>query len=150
MASNFLRIPILNYALVNIFLYLHHQTNKLIMKKSTLLSGIALVTGLFAFLPRASAQITITQADLPTTPLTVVTDSDGTSKPNPGLPSASSQNLDFSGLLKQKTKTINFMTPGATPYGSTFAAANLADSTYGGNGYNFFTTSASNFSVEGS
>ncbi len=119
------------------------------MKKNTLLSGMALVAGLFALSPRASAQITITQADLPTTPLTVITDSDGSTKPLPLGPSASAQSWDFSHLQKQKTKTINFMTPGATPYGSTFSSANLADSTYGGNGYNFFSAGSSQFAVEG-
>ncbi len=119
------------------------------MKKITFLSGITLVTGLMALLPRASAQITITQSDLPSIGLRVVTDSDGVSNPNPGLANSSSQNWDFSGLQRQKAKTVVFMAPSSTPYASTFSAANLADSTYGGNGYNFFNTSASNFSVEG-
>jgi hypothetical protein len=121
------------------------------MKKLTILSGIAMVTGLIAFLPKVSAQaITLDQADLPSIGLSVVIDSDGTTKPSPGVAQiATAQNWDFSGLLKQHSKTDVFS---AIPskYTSTFSAAsNLCDSTIGGNGYNFFNTSASNFTVVG-
>ncbi len=120
------------------------------MNKFTLLSGIAVVTGLLAFLPKASAQITIDQADLPSAGLKVVVDSDGTALPSAGIASiTTAQNWDFSGLLRQKSKTDTFMLASASPYASVFTTANLCDSTYGGNGYNFFNTSPTNLSVVG-
>ena len=120
------------------------------MKKLTLLSGIALVTGLTAFLPQASAQITLDQSDLPSIGLTVVIDSDGTTKPSAGSAQiATAQFWDFSGLQKQHSKTDIFSAVPAK-YTSTFSAiSDLCDSAIGGNGYNFFNTSASNFTVVG-
>lgn len=119
------------------------------MKKNTLLSGLALLSGLSIFATRASAQITIDQSDMPTISTTVVTDSDGVTKPSPGIASSTAQFWDFSGLQKQQAKTIQFMAPSATAYSSTFTTANLADSTYGGNGYNFFNISSSLFTATG-
>lgn len=113
------------------------------MKKITFLSALTVLTGFYA-----SGQITIDQTDMPSVGLTVVTDSDGTSKPSPG-PKGGPQYWDFSGLQKQQAKTINFMLPSSTKYSSTFTTANLADSTYGGNGYNFFNISSSLFNVVG-
>ncbi len=118
------------------------------MKKITLLTGFAIVTGLFAFLPKVSAQITITQTDLPSVGLNVVTDSDGVTKPLPGG-SGGPQNWDFSNMMRQKSKNVMFMAPSATQYASAFPSANLADSTAGGNGYNFFVTNSGLFAVEG-
>jgi len=121
------------------------------MKKLTLLSGIAIVGGILAVSTKSSAQITITQADLPSAGLTVTTDSAGSPGLAPGNPSATAQFWDFSSLVNEKAHTINFMAASSSPYGSVaaFAPANLADSTVGGNGYNFFSTTASNFSVVG-
>lgn len=117
------------------------------MKKITLLSGLALISSLL-FTGRSSGQITIDQTDMPYVGLTVVTDSDGTSKPSYG-PKGGPQVWDFSGLQKQQAKTILFMAPGSTQYSSAFPSANLADSTIGGNGYNFFNISAGNFEAVG-
>ncbi|HTB32512.1 MAG TPA: T9SS type A sorting domain-containing protein [Bacteroidia bacterium] len=119
------------------------------MKNITFLSGLALFAGLSVFTVRASGQITIDQTDMPSVGLTVITDSDGTSKPSPGLKSASAQYWDFSTLKKQQAKTVEFMAPSSTPYASTFSTANLADSTLGGNGYTFFDITSSNFSATG-
>jgi hypothetical protein len=119
------------------------------MKKNTLLSGLALLSGLSVFATRASAQITIDQSDMPTISTTVVTDSDGVTKPSPGT-MGGPQYWDFSTLLKQQAKTVQFMAPGSTQYAADFSPSdNLADSTYGGNGYNFFQTNASFFSAQG-
>ncbi|HTA28215.1 MAG TPA: T9SS type A sorting domain-containing protein [Bacteroidia bacterium] len=121
------------------------------MKKITLIPGIAFVCGLIGFAPKASAQITLSQADLPSAGFTVMIDSDGTTKPSPGIANISSaQNWDFSALLNQKAKKDTFMLASATKYASVFTpAANLADSTIGGNGYNYFNISPSNFVVTG-
>ncbi len=117
------------------------------MKKITLLTGLAMFAGVF-FAGKASAQITIDQSDMPYVGLTVVTDSDGTSKPSYG-PKGGPQYWDFSGLKKQLSKTILFMAPTSTKYSSAFPSANLADSTIGGNGFNFFNISAGNFEAVG-
>jgi Secretion system C-terminal sorting domain len=120
------------------------------MNRLTLLSGIALIASLTTFTSRIFAQITLDSIDLPHAGLVVVVDSDGTTKPSPGIAQISSaQSWDFSGLLRQKSKTETFYTVGATPYPTIFAAADLADSTFGGNGYNYFSTSSTNFAVEG-
>lgn len=122
------------------------------MKKFTLLTGIAIVTGLTAFLPKASAQITIDYTDLPYAGLNVVTEKDSAGLAGTIVPqnaSSSSQAWDFSALQKQRAQTIAFMLPSATKYSLAFPSANLCDSTYGGNGYNFFDTSATSFAAEG-
>ncbi|HTB32287.1 MAG TPA: T9SS type A sorting domain-containing protein [Bacteroidia bacterium] len=120
------------------------------MKKLTFLSGIALIAGFAGFQSNVSAQITLDQSDLPSVGFSVVIDSDGVSKPSPGVTNTSSaQNWDFSGLLKQKSKTDVFMAPTSTKYSGVFTTANLADSTIGGNGYNFFNIGATDFTVVG-
>lgn len=120
------------------------------MKKLTLLTGIAIISGLVGVLPKASAQITIDQSDLPSAGLKVVTEKDSTlNLPVPGSASSSPQSWDFSNLVKQKAATIEFMTPGSTPYSSAFPSANLADSTYGVSGYNYLVSNPAYFSVEG-
>lgn len=124
-------------------------TNILIMKKFTLLSGIAIVGGLLAISTQSSAQISIGQTDLPYAGLSVTTDSAGAGILVPGAPSASTQAWDFSTLTNVTAHTINFMDVSATPYASVFTAATLADSTVGGNGYNFFDITSGNFAVVG-
>ncbi len=120
------------------------------MKKLTLLTGVAMVAGLLASLPQVSAQITLTQSDLPSVGFKVVIDSDGVTNPNPGVSNISSpQFWDFSNLKRQKSKVDTFLAPSTTQYGSVFPTANLCDSTYGGNGYNFFNIGSSQFTVVG-
>jgi hypothetical protein len=120
------------------------------MKKLTLIAGIGMVTGLMAFVSNLSAQITIDYTDLPYAGLKVITEKDSTGLTvTPGNASSTAQAWDFSSLVKQKAATIVFMLPSATKYASAFPSANLADSTYGGNGYNFFDTSAISFAAEG-
>jgi len=120
------------------------------MKKLTFLFAVTFISGLLTLINHASAQITLDQADLPSVGLTVVVDSDGTTKPSPGIANiVSPQVWNFSGLLRQKSKTDLFVAPTSTAYSGVFTTSNLADSTIGGNGYNFFNTSATNFSVVG-
>lgn len=120
------------------------------MKKLTLLTGIAMVAGLMSLLPSASAQITITYKDLPYAGLKAVTEKDSTGLTvTPGNASATTQNWDFSSLVPQKEAIVAFMLPSSTKYSLAFPSANLADSTYGGNGYNFFDTNVNNFAAEG-
>lgn len=118
------------------------------MKKTTVLAGLTFAFCSLSLLSKVSAQITIDQTDMPYTGLTVVTDSDGTSKPSPGT-LGGPQFWDFSTLQRQAAKTILFMAPSSTPYASTFTTANLADSTIGGNGYTFINSSSSAFNATG-
>ena len=119
------------------------------MKKITQVCGLALIS-LLGFTGNASAQITITNADMPTAGLTVITAVDTPSVYTPGPASATTQYWNFSGLKKARTMTVAFMNPSSTKYASVFSTATLADSTYHGSGNNFFVVNSTEFAVEGS
>jgi hypothetical protein len=120
------------------------------MKKITFLSGIAIVFASGVFTSNAFGQITITSTDMPSAGLTVITATDSTSGYVPGNPSAFAQTWNFGSLNHQKTATVNFMAPSSTKYAANFPGANLADSTIGAIGFNFFTVNSTEFAVEGS
>jgi len=108
------------------------------------------ILGVAAMATQASAQITITSADIPAAGASVVLAKDSASIAfTPGNPSSSSQAWSFGGLVNQKASTVLFMAPSATKYSSYFPTANLADSTIGGNGYYYFNSSSSTFAVTG-
>ncbi|HXP52378.1 MAG TPA: T9SS type A sorting domain-containing protein [Bacteroidia bacterium] len=119
------------------------------MKKFTKLCFFV-CAGFVAFATQLSAQISITGADMPVAGSLVVLATDSTSGYTPGSPSATGQSWNFSALNKQKTAKVSFMAPSATAYASKFPGSNLADSTIGTTGFYFFTTSGSQFAVEGS
>ncbi len=123
------------------------------MKKITQVCAFAFI-GLFAV--QASAQITLSQSDLPYVGLTVMTATDSTSTFVPGAAGAS-QSWNFGTAKKQLTDKILFLDPSTTKYASVFSKANLCDSTAGKtntgaviNGYDFFNINSSVFEVEGS
>jgi len=108
------------------------------------------VASVALFAAQASAQITLTSADLPTTGLSVISAMDSTSSYMPGSPSASAQTWNFGALNHEKISTISFMAPSSTKYSSKFSGAdNLADTTSGMAGYYFFDNSVSQFAVQG-
>jgi hypothetical protein len=126
-----------------------------IMKKITQVCVLAFVS---LMATRASAQITLSSADLPHAGLTLVTATDSTSAFMAG-PAGASQSWNFGTAKKQLTSEIMFMLPSATKYSSVpaFTKANLCDSTAGKtntgaaiNGYNFFNINSNVFEVEGS
>jgi len=117
------------------------------MKKITQLATLICLS--LGWASYASAQITITTADMPTTTTQVIRATDTTTAPSPGSPSASSQNWNYASLKKQKVQSIMFMAPSATKYSSKFPGANLADSVVGTNGYNYFSSTAGQFAVTG-
>ena len=128
-----------------------NNTNLIQMKKTTLFSNIAvaLVCGIFSV--KSSAQIIITTTDMPYAGLTVITATDSTSGYTPGNPNFSkAQTWNFGVLNHQKTAHVSFMAPSSTKYSSVFVGANLADSTIGSIGYDFFTNNSGEFAVEGS
>jgi hypothetical protein len=127
-----------------------NNTNLIQMKKTTLFSNIAvaLVCGIFS--AKSYAQITISQTDMPSAGLTVITATDSTSGYMPGNPSASAQVWNFAALNHQKTANISFMAPSSTKYAAKFPTATLADSTAGVIGYDFFIVNSGEFAVEGS
>lgn len=108
------------------------------------LAGVAL------FAAQASAQITITSADLPTTSTSLINGTDSTSGYTPGSPSSSAQTWNFAPLKAQKSAKVKFMAPASTPYSAKFSSSdNLADTTTGVSGYYYFDNNASQFSVQG-
>lgn len=118
------------------------------MKKLTL--AFAIAAGFLTLLTPASAQITITSSDLPSYGLMVGTQKDTSGiTVTAGNPSSSAQNWDFSSLTPQHAALIKFENASATPYATTFSAANIADTTAGVDGYNFFNATSSDFAVEG-
>ncbi|MGP8216113.1 MAG: T9SS type A sorting domain-containing protein [Bacteroidia bacterium] len=119
------------------------------MKKITRLFILPFI-GLVAFATQASAQITITQNDMPTSGLTVVSGVDSTSGFTPTAASSSAQTWNFSTLKAKHFYTTNFMLPSATAYASVFTSATLADSTLDSIGHYFFDVSGSQFAVVGS
>ena len=119
------------------------------MKKTTLFAVFVSAGLLLANSPKVSAQITITQSDLPSAGLTVTTEKDSTSALVPGA-AGTSQTWNFGALLSQKAATIKFMNAAGSPYAGTYTTATLCDSTLGGNGYNYFISSPSVFTVVGS
>ena len=118
------------------------------MKKTTQLCSLVFAA-LVAVTSQVTAQITITQSDMPYSGLKVITATDSTSGYLPGNPSATAQTWNFNALNHQKTASISFMPPSSTKYSSDFPGANLADSTIGTIGYNFFTVNSTEFAVEG-
>jgi len=135
------------------FLYLpsNNQRNLYIMKKIYLLFNLVVVS-LFAFSGNSSAQITVTSADMPAIGNKFVNDHDtvktSTSKISvPTMGASMSWNYNFLPTTYQDTDS--FVNPSSTPYASSFPSANLADSTYGNAGYNYWNGTGSSFSIEG-
>lgn len=116
------------------------------MKNFTWLAGVAI--SLFFLTKTSSAQITITQSDMPQAATGVVIDSDLAPKVTPGN-AGPSQNWNFTALRDTESETIDFMTPGSTPYASSFPGSNLADSMAGYPGYNYFSSQSGSFSAVG-
>lgn len=120
------------------------------MKKNILLHTFVALLGMFTITSQAGAQIILKQADIPAIGTTAKIATDSTTKLSPGSPSASSQTWDFSTLLTQDTARYIFVDPSTTKYASIFTSANLADSIIGTEGYTYFHTDSTVFSVVGS
>lgn len=109
---------------------------------------VCLAISMFIYMEKSYSQITVTQSDMPQAGNIIVVDSDLAPTVTPGS-AGPSQNWNFSGLNNSRTVSLDFVTPGSTPYASSFPGANLADSTIGYPGYNYFLSQASAFSVVG-
>lgn len=101
-----------------------------------------------AFAYPVTAQITLTQADMPKAGITVVSNYDLSPTVTPGS-SGASVNWNFSALNNSSSQTTTFVTAASTPYAGKFPAANLADSIYDTAGYTFLSSTSSAFSVVG-
>lgn len=119
------------------------------MKTNTCFS-ILLSLSILTLGNRLQAQDTITTSDMPIVGLTIMTDEDTTNLPSSGNASKiAPQTWNFGSLISQKVSTVTFVSPGSTKYSSFYPSSNLADSTYGTDGYTFLYNSPSSFSVNG-
>lgn len=110
-------------------------------KQLLLLTGIAAVTG-------ATAQVTLTQADLPA-PFTVVhiaNDTTMTQSPGNGGPS---QTYAFSSLLNQGEDSLTFTLPQFTPYGQMYPMSNMAEILNLGDAFIYATVTPTELLING-
>jgi hypothetical protein len=108
------------------------------MKKITFL----FITLLSAY--GATAQITVTQSDMPAAGNAYVNANDTIPTVTPGN-TGSGQTWNFAALKANTTSVDSFVAASATPYAAAFATANMADTTLGNAGYIFINSSASAF-----
>jgi hypothetical protein len=114
------------------------------MKKHTLL-----LSGTILFLALGNtglkAQITIMQADMPTTTSKAVMAVDNTGSLMPQNASLSSQTWNYSALQNSQTNQYLFVNPSSTPYFAYFPSSNLADSLIYAPGYTYLQSTPSAF-----
>jgi hypothetical protein len=112
------------------------------MKNFTTLCALLLLTY------SVTAQITVTQSDMPVAGAIVKLDSDLTPSVTPGS-KGPSQVWNFAGLKASKTVDVNFYNTSSTPYASAFPASNIGDSVSGVYGFTLYSSSLSAFSLAG-
>jgi hypothetical protein len=121
------------------------------MKKFQNLVGL-LIVGSLAFTTKTTAQIIVTDADMPVAGNSFVTGHDSTSAQlTTYSPLAKGANVtwDFHTVPLVYNSTSIFAAPNNTPYGSYHTSSNLADTTIGIAGYTFLSSTSSVFSVTG-
>jgi len=121
------------------------------MKRLQTLVGLLIVSSL-AFTTKTTAQITITDADMPIAGNSFVTGNDSTSaKLTSYAPGTKGTNKiwDFHTVPLVYNSTSIFEDPNNTPYGPYFTTSNLADTTVGIAGYTILNSANSEFSVTG-
>jgi hypothetical protein len=96
-----------------------------------------------------TAQITVTQADMPVigTKATMAVDTSGSFLPQPA--SASAQTWNFGALGNVQTNTYLYVAPSATPYYAAFHSSNVADSLAYGSGYTYNSSTSTSYSETG-
>jgi hypothetical protein len=122
------------------------------MKKYYTLLTLTILSYL-PFAAKSYAQITITDADMPSIGTTFVTAYDTTSSVlntlTPGSAGAS-VTWNFGSLTTSYTTTDILVAPKNTPYAASFKNANLADSVVGTVGYNYISSTVDSFNIVGS
>ena len=118
------------------------------MKKHLLFPSGLILVGLLST-TCISAQITITQANMPMVGTKALMEVDTTGTLAPQSASATSQTWNYSALASQETYAYLFEAPSATPYFGSFPSSNLADSLAFGNGYTYNFSSPTAFSQMG-
>lgn len=112
------------------------------MKKQLLLLSFAGIAG------AATAQVTITDADMPTTLQVYQQARDTTMTQSPGN-SGSSQTYAFTSLLNQAQDSMTFTLPQWTPNGSSFPQSNAAIIVNAGDAYMYGNINTNIFEVNG-
>lgn len=110
------------------------------MKKLLLFSGVLLFSA-----ASVSAQITITQSDVPQPGSQASMAVDLTGNFTPQAASATAQIWNYAALTNTQTNGYFFVSPSSTPYSNAFPSSTLADSVAYASGDTYFVTTPSGF-----
>ena len=109
---------------------------------------IHLIFALIIFSLSVSAQITLTQSDLPVAGTAYIVGAD--SAYNAAItPGGANQSWDYSGLVNSVQDTIGFIAASTSPYASNFPLANLASHNVVDSMWTFFISNPTGFYING-